>query len=85
MRPNHLLLAALAVLSTPAFAATDTTAATNAAAASSREKAAQSADRKYCIAPDETTTDTRLRVPECRTKEDWAKRGIDIDELQKQQ
>jgi hypothetical protein len=85
MRLNHLLLAALALLNAPAFATTHTTVAANTAAASSRAKAVQSADRKYCIAPDETTTDTRLRVPECRTKGDWAKRGVDIDELQKQQ
>jgi hypothetical protein len=85
MRRNHSFLAALAILSTPALAATDTTAANNAAASAPSTKAAPPADRKYCIAPDETTTDTRLRIPECRTKADWAKRGIDIDELQKQQ
>jgi hypothetical protein len=85
MRPKHLLLAAIAVLSSPALAATDTTAVNNASATPPAAKAAPPADRKYCIAPDETTTDTRLRVSECKTKADWAKRGVDIDELQKQQ
>ena len=31
------------------------------------------------------TTGTRLRVPECLTKAEWAKRGVEIDELTKQQ
>ena len=85
MRPYHCVLAALAVLGTPALAATDTAAASKPADSAQAAKAASSVDRKYCITSDETTTDTRIRTPECRTKSEWTKRGVDIDELQKQQ
>ena len=84
MRPSHILLAAFALSSAPAFAATDTSHASSSAASKPAASTA-SPDRKYCIAPDETTTGTRLRVPECLTKAEWAKRGVDIDELTKQQ
>ena len=82
MRP--ILLAALVLSSTPAFAATDTSHATDAASKPAAQAAAAT-DRKSCIASDETATGTRIVTRECRTKADWAKRGIDIDELKKQQ
>ena len=84
MRPSPILLAAFLLSSTPAFAATDTSHA-NASTASKPAASTASPDRKYCIAPDETTTGTRLRIPECLTKAEWARRGVDIDELTKQQ
>jgi hypothetical protein len=84
MRPSSVLLAALVLSSAPAFAATNTSHATSPSASKPAPSAASS-DRKYCIAPDETTTGTRLRVPECLTKAEWERRGVDIDELTKQQ
>ena len=78
------LAAALVLSSAPSLAATDTSHSTSAAAAAATHST-PAPDRKYCIAPDETTTGTRLRTPECRTKADWARRGVDIDELKKQQ
>jgi hypothetical protein len=84
MRPSPILLAAVVLSSAPAFAGTETSHA-NASTASKPAPSTASPDRKYCIAPDETTTGTRLRIPECLTKAEWARRGVDIDELTKQQ
>jgi hypothetical protein len=85
MRPSFsLFLAALVISSAPAFAATDT-AANHAGATPAAQNASSSPDKKYCIASDETTTGTKIVTRECRTKADWAKRGVDIDELKKQQ
>ena len=84
MRRSHVLLAALVMSSAPAFATTNTSHATSPSASKPAAPAA-SPERKYCIAPDETTTGTRLRVPECLTKAEWEKRGVDIDDLTKQQ
>jgi hypothetical protein len=84
MRRYHCLLATLAVLSAPALAGT-TAEHANSPAATKAGPQVQSDNRKYCIEPDETTTGTRLRIPECRTKADWAKRGVDVDDLQKPQ
>jgi hypothetical protein len=84
MRPSSVLLAALVLSSAPAFAATNTSHATSPSASKPAAPTA-SPERKYCIAPDETTTGTRLRVPECLTKAEWERRGVDIDELTKQQ
>jgi len=39
---------------------------------------AQSAP-KYCIAYDDTTG-SRVRQQECKTREQWAKQGVNIDE-----
>ena len=84
MRPSHILLAAFVLSSAPSLAAADASHAATPAASKAAASTA-SPDRKYCIAPDETTTGTRLRIPECKTKAEWAKKGVDIDELTKQQ
>jgi cytochrome c5 len=46
---------------------------------------ATSSDAKYCIAnnPDEATG-SRIYTRECRTKAEWAKRGVDVAEIQQQ-
>ena len=81
MRAYCSALAALALLSAPAFAATDKT---NANQPSSKSADSPSSlDHKYCLVSDGTATDTRIHTRECRTKADWAKRGVDIDELTK--
>jgi hypothetical protein len=82
MRPSSVLLAALVLSSAPAFAATNTSHATSPSASKPAAPTA-SPERKYCIAPDETTTGTRLGVPVCLTKADWDRRGVDIDALTK--
>jgi len=86
MRPyQHVLTAALILSSAPAFAATRSSAGANNSAATKPADTSASADRKYCIKPDESQTGSRLYTRECRTKADWAKRGVDIDEAAKQQ
>jgi hypothetical protein len=81
MRAYYSVLAVLALLSAPAFAATDKN---NANQPSSKPAdSASSPDHKYCLVSDGTTTDTRIYTRECRTKAEWAKRGVDIDELTK--
>jgi len=87
MRTYMTLLAATFVLSTtPAFAAASTNQQKLHAPDKTMTTSTQSEDAKYCVdqSPDETTG-TRIYTHECRTKSEWAKRGVDIDELQKQQ
>jgi hypothetical protein len=71
MRINKLLLGmALAGLAMPA-----------AAAANRTEKSATDAkETKYCIQY-EKSTGSRIRGSECLTKSEWAKRGVDVDNL----
>jgi UrcA family protein len=79
MRAYYSVLAVLALLSAPAFAATDKS---NANQPSNKPAdLASPPDHKYCLVSDGTTTDTRIHTRECRTKADWARRGVDIDEL----
>jgi hypothetical protein len=80
-----MLLAVLALSSAPTFAAADAGHAATAASAKPTAQADASADRKYCIASDETTTGTKIITRECHTKAEWAKRGVVIDELKKAQ
>jgi hypothetical protein len=80
-----LLAAALTLSSASAFAATHT----------SQEKlpadpktapATPSPNTKYCIEPNpDEATGSRIYTRECRTKTDWAKRGVDIDPMQTQE
>jgi hypothetical protein len=85
MRTVPLLLATAVVLSTgPALAATKTSQDKPAAAMKS-DAAASSSDKKYCLVRDsDDSTDSRIYSHECRTKADWAKRGLDVDQLAKQ-
>ena len=46
----------------------------------SSKSASASKATKYCIAL-EKTVGSRLNRKECRTKEDWARQGVDVDKL----
>lgn len=86
MRPyQHVLVAALVLSSVPTFAATHTNGAANSPTTKPAADASASADRKYCITPDASQTGSRLYTRECRTKADWAKRGVEVEETDKQQ
>jgi len=37
---------------------------------------------KYCV-KSVTDTGTRIRVTECRTKAQWAQRGVDVEQLRR--
>jgi len=81
MRAYYSVLAVLALVSAPAVAATDKS---NANQPSGKPAdLAPSPDHKYCLVSDGTTTDTRIHTRECRTKAEWARHGVDIDELTK--
>jgi hypothetical protein len=82
MRAYYSVLGALVLLSSPAFAATDRTNA-NQPPPSRSADSASSPDRKYCLVTDGTTTDTRIYIRECKTKAEWSKRGVAIDDLTK--
>jgi hypothetical protein len=85
MRVYHSVLAAFVLLSAPALAATGRTKANQPPASSQSADSASSPNHKYCVDSDGTATDTRIHSRECKTKAEWAKRGVDIDELTKQQ
>lgn len=48
----------------------------------SAKTSGQGQDKNYCIYF-EPETGTRISRTECRTKKDWARRGVDIDDLTK--
>jgi hypothetical protein len=77
-----LLAVGLALSSVSASAATNTK-QDKQPAASTAAPATSSADRKYCLESGNDATGTRLYTRECRTKAEWAKRGVDVDELSK--
>jgi hypothetical protein len=66
-----------------AVAATPAVAGTNAKAGESKASANAVAEKekKYCV--QETDTGTRLNAKECRTKAEWAREGINIEEFVK--
>lgn len=72
---------AVLVASGPAAAGTNSKGAdkVNASEQTGASKAAQ--ETKYCIK--ETDTGTHLESKECRTKAEWAKEGIDIEQFAK--
>ena len=73
-----LMIAALA-----AFVATPAAAAGNSQSAPAKESraAAEKAEAtKYCLTY-EKTTGSRIEKTECRTKDDWAELGINVDDL----
>jgi len=79
-----LLAAALILASGTAVAATKS--AQDKAPADQKTAAATSPDHKYCIQSNsDEATGSRIYTNECRTKAEWAKRGVDIDDLQKSQ
>jgi len=87
MRPLTIFLAAGAVLTSSSAFAGKTTAQNKPQAAANAVAADSSSDRKYCLSqePDDNATGTRLYNHECKTKAQWAKQGVDIDELKKAQ
>jgi hypothetical protein len=68
------LVAKLVVLSL-ILAATPVSAADHAA-----KRTATTDQTKYCIQM-EPTTGSRISTTECRTKDEWSRLGVDIDEL----
>ena len=87
MRTLTILLAASLVLSSGSALASKTTRGEDKQQpASTTTTTTTTTDAKYCLdqSPDESTG-TRIYTHECRTKSEWAKRGVDIDELKKQQ
>lgn len=81
-----LLAAGLVLSSAPALAASKSDKQKQTAPEQMAAASTQSPDQKYCIEqnPDESTG-SRIYARECHTKADWAKRGVDIDEAQRQQ
>ena len=70
MRIKHVMLAAaVAALASPSIAA-----------ARPATKKAPAKETKYCIQY-EQTTGSRVRKAECLTKKEWAKRGVDLDQM----
>jgi hypothetical protein len=69
------------VLAFTAFAliASQATAAEQAGQSSAKSRG-QSQGKNYCV-QFEPETGTRIHRTECRTKQEWARRGVDIDEL----
>lgn len=79
---TSLMTAALLVSAGPALAAGKTAPPKPAAPAKTVAAAASaSPDVKYCVEGD--VTGTRIRSQECKTKEQWAKEGVDIDQALK--
>jgi hypothetical protein len=80
-----LLAAGLVLSSAPAFAAAKTNPEKQ-PDAKTATASIQPADAKYCVDqnPDEATG-SRIYTHECHTKAEWVKRGVDIDETQRQQ
>ena len=62
------------------FILASTAAAAAPAAKQTDRPASQSSGQTYCIRLEPDTGSHYVRT-ECRTKEDWARRGIDVDEL----
>lgn len=75
---NKQIIAAIgmALMTVPASAGT---AAAAAAVKSSKDTAAK--ETKYCTK--EANTGTRLESKDCRTKAEWAREGINIEEFTK--
>jgi hypothetical protein len=69
-------LGTVAIAAAPAAAGTTTKAELKAPAAAVAQK-----EKKYCI--QETDTGTRLNSKECRTKAEWAREGVNIEEFVK--
>ena len=73
-----LAAAAISIAAIAAPAAATKTPAGNEAAAKSSAPAPAAQEKRYCMQYD-TVTGSRTRArTECRTKADWARRGVDI-------
>lgn len=75
---NLAILAAAAIV----LGATPTVAQINESKASTEKPAARSDAKKYCLQY-EDLVGSRITKSECRTRQDWAKRGVDLDEYLK--
>jgi hypothetical protein len=76
-----LMTAAVVLANSPVLAAgTATTAQPKPAMAAKAAAAAPSPNTKYCIDPD--ATGTRIHLRQCKTRAEWAKAGVDIDQAQ---
>lgn len=89
MANKAIFLATAMILATPAFAAPAPTQTADASAASGSSggssataKAAQPDLKKYCVEV-EAGTGSRLNMTECKTRAQWAKEGVDVDQLKK--
>ena len=71
--------AATFLAATAATAATDATAASSPAALQKKAKKPAS-EQKYCLQI-EASTGTRVNRKECKTKSQWAREGVNVDEL----
>ena len=69
-------LGTVAIAAAPAAAGTTSKAELKAPAAAVAQK-----EKKYCV--QETDTGTRLNSKECRTKAEWAREGVNIEEFVK--
>ena len=78
MSPKIIITALGALLATPAAATAPAPQSTP--AKQSRPTAEKADATKYCLTF-ENTTGSRIERSECRTKENWAKDGIDVDHL----
>ena len=81
-----LLAAGLVLSSTVAFAASKNDSQKQAEQSKMAMTSTPTSEPKYCIdqSPDEATG-SRIYTHECRTKAEWAKRGVDVDAEQKRQ
>lgn len=73
---------AIFAAATMALGATPTVAQISANQTKTEKPAAQSDEKKYCLQYDDLVG-SRITKSECRTKQDWAKRGVDLDEYLK--
>ncbi|HEX6783399.1 MAG TPA: hypothetical protein VF098_01920 [Sphingomicrobium sp.] len=86
MRALVTLLATGLALSSAAAAAITNTSQEKPIADQKGAPTTPSPSAKYCISQNaDEATGTRIYSRECRTKSEWARRGVDIDEMQKQQ
>lgn len=72
-----IALSSVLIAAAPAGAKTEPTQNT----LKSGQQAPAAADKKFCIK--DTVTGTRMKAQECRTKAEWTRAGIDIDEVLK--
>ena len=74
MTSKLFLIAATALIATPATA--------KAPAEGPKAAKAAASEQKYCIEY-EKMTGSRVSRQECRTKKQWAEEGVNVDELMK--
>lgn len=73
---------AIFAAATIALGATPTTAQINESRAKAEKPAARSDETKYCLQYDDIVG-SRISKSECLTREQWAKRGVELDDYLK--